>query len=289
MRRDHAKCVPLAIALAFATQGCREGAGNEIEENQANQILPLPKLPVAEPPMDRAGLLEAVARVASATALGRDATEEQRRLDGQRFEIRIRFGCPSGVRLQGGGAPPFNVRFDEDGRTLRLRAAPDLTLEDEAIADLAGEGFEAVEGFWIYRPWLLADGCPAVPSGDPEPAQASDGASTDAQPKVGQQLATVPRQRVGLAQFFTAADPRTRRRDQRAYEVTKVLEEDEQPSAEGYNLVLSGRLRRLPERRVINCRVVSPDVPAECVVSTEFDRVRIERPGSNSVLAEWGD
>ena len=93
--------------------------------------------------------------------------------------------------------------------------------------------------------------------------------------------------RVGIAQFFTKADSRTGRRDQRAYETTKVLAEGERPSPEGYNFVLSGRLRALPEGRVINCRAPSFDRPPDCVVSAEFDRVWIERPNSKAVVAEW--
>ena len=242
--------------------------------------------------MDRGTLLQAVARATSAAALGQDDANAQRRLDGKRFEVRIRFGCATGVQPPAGDAP-FNVRFDEEDRTLRVRAAPDLTHKDPAVAPLASQPIEAVEGFWIRRPWLLADGCPVVSSSqrttEGEPA-------TDVPPlrRVEQGAAGEVAQpsayslRMGIAQFFTEADSRTGRREERAYEASKVLPESEQPSPEGYNLVLSGRLRRLPGGRVISCRVVSADAPPECVVSAEFDRVRIENPGTQNILAEWG-
>lgn len=278
------------LALAVFVAACQPEARDKTDNNAAaNEARPLPPLPVAEPPMDRAAILLAVARAASAAALGGDDAGDQRRLDGKRFEVRIRFGCPNGARPRASAtapAPPFHIRFDAADRTLRIRATPDLSLDDPRVTSLAPDGVEAVEGFWMYRPWLLADGCPAVPQAPATdtPAPAGGAAEADPQPAAAPPGRT---QRVGLAQFFTEADPRTRRRDQRAYESTKVLEADEQPSANGYNLVLSGRLRTLPGGRVINCRVLDVHSPPECVVSAAFDRVWIEVPGAGTPLAEW--
>jgi hypothetical protein len=39
---------------------------------------------------------------------------------------------------------------------------------------------------------------------------------------------------------------------------------------------------------VIACVATDPDKPPDCVVSAEFDRVRIERADNRTVLAEWG-
>lgn len=287
-------CVPAVVVVAaLLTSACQRPTENDnVHDEALNEVSQLPSLPVAEPPMDRAMLLEAVARAASATALGHDDANAQRRLDGKRFEVRIRFGCATGVRPPNGDTP-FNVRFDEEERTLRVRAAPDLMLKDPAVAPLADQSIEAVEGFWMRRPWMLADGCPAVPrpQGTAETGPAADGPQSRDTPqgRAGDAARpTVYSQQVGIAQFFTGADSRTGRREERAYEASKVLAEGELPSAEGYNLVLSGRLRRLPGGRVISCRVANADVPPECVVSAEFDRVRIENPGTRNILAEWG-
>lgn len=268
---------PVLLLLA----ACRPGQDSNVQANDSdsgNAMVDVPALPVAEPPMDRAGLLRAAADAASAAALGKDDRPAQRPLDGKRFELRIRFGCP------GPGVPvanaPFSLRFDSDKRTLRIRAAPELSLEEPWIAALAGDNVEAVEGFWMRRPWLLEPGCQPIP-----PAQ-------DAGAAAPATAAPLPRtasasHRVGIAQFFTEAEPRTRRRDSRAYEATLTLDAEEQPSTQGYDLVLSGRLRRLPDARVIACHVVVPEAPPECVISAEFDRVRLERPGGE-LLAEWG-
>jgi hypothetical protein len=59
--------------------------------------------------------------------------------------------------------------------------------------------------------------------------------------------------------------------------------------AVGFTLVLSGRLKALPDRRVILCSARGPDSPPECVVSAEFDRVWIEHPATKEVVAQWGD
>ena len=137
----------------------------------------------------------------------------------------IRFGCTGDVN-----APKaFSVAFDEADRTLRIRAAPNLTRDDPAVAAIAGDAVEAVEGFWLPRPWLLADGCPALPSPS-QLAPADAEAAADTPPAAVAPAAT---QRIGIARFFTKTDFRTGRRDQRPYEAVSVLAADKQPSAEG--------------------------------------------------------
>lgn len=267
------------VLLAACGPATDKGEDRAPTNDAVAQRLPLP---IAEPPLDRAALLEAAARAASAAALGRDDRDAQRPLEGDQFELRIRFGCPGAVR-PGAAAGPFRIAFEPDSRTLRLSAAPDLVLDEPWIARLGGQGVEAVEGFWMRRPWLLAPGCtPASPS-PPQPAIASKQAAPD-EPAI----APASGHRVGIAQFFTEADARTRRRDSRPYEATATLDEGEQPSAQGYDLVLTGRLRLLADGRIISCRVASADVPPDCVIAAEFDRVRLEHPGTREALAEWG-
>lgn len=158
---------------------------------------------------------------------------------------------------------------------MRVRAAPDLTRDNPRIAAIGGESIEAVEGFWMRRPWLLNSGCPVTPQ---LPAAAA--VRQQGEPDVSDQ-------RVGIAQFFTATDPRTARRDGRPYEATKVLDEGAQPSRQGYDLVLAGRLKKLASGRVIVCRTSGVETPPECVVSAQFDRVRIDTPDGKTTLAEW--
>ena len=80
---------------------------------------------------------------------------EQRALDGKRFQLHIRFGCRE---LTPGVTPktaPFRVSYDDKEHTLKLSARPDLTLDKDWISGLAPENVEAIEGFWLTRPWLL--------------------------------------------------------------------------------------------------------------------------------------
>ena len=154
---------------------------------------------------------------------------------------------------------------------------------------MGGEGAEAVEGFWIPRPWLLQPVCPAAAAVGSEPGQGPD-ASNPAKPESAAARAEpLPvRQRVGIAQFFTDADPRTGRRDSRPYQAVHTLKEGQAVGSQGFNLVLSGRLRALAGRGVIECVAADADTPPDCIVSAEFQRAWIERPENGEVIAEWG-
>lgn len=277
------------ISLSACTPRDEDKTGNGVLENESAKYS-LPSLPAVEPPLDRAAVLLAVDQAASAAALGRDDQAEQAKLDGKRIEVRIRFGCPeaaSDVR-----DAPFQVRFSEADRTLRLRAAPDMSKET-AIAQGAAEAesVEQVEGFWIRRPWLLEAACPVSRPANAQARQAKKDANStanDDEPRdEAVQTVSLGVPRIGLAQYFTKQDSRLNRRDGRPYETTKVLADDEQLSQVGYNLVLAGRLKALPEGPVISCRPTSINQPPICIVFAQIDSVRIEQPDAGSVLAEW--
>lgn len=261
------KSARLLVLTALAVTACgraedRAATGSASGADAAASRSSAPK------PLDRAALLIAATKAGSAVALRQDDTAEQRTLDGRAFEVRIRFACASSpgtaaVQPSAPKAGPFNVRFTSTDRTLRVKAAPDLTRNDPNVTAL-GSGATAVEGFWMRRPWLLEAGCPA-----------SGGSSA------------VSDQRVGIAQFFTEADTRAVRHEGEAYESTKVLSQTEQPSRQGYDLVLSGMLRKLPSGRVIACRATGAETPPECMVSAQFERVRIETIDGKTVLGDW--
>ena len=265
-----------AVAACLALLSCREpGKESEPTNVAAEQPVQPAPLRVADRPLDREALLLAAFRAASALAAGTDDSEGQAKLDGKRFELRIRFGCANGTDEARGW------RFDEANRTLRLRVTPDISEADPVAAEIAGEQFETVEGLWLRRPWLLTAVCPAASQRTGAEATEKTGNSEPIAPEAAGRL-------VGLAQFFSPTDSRTTRRRQRPYEATKILEEGQAPSANGYDFVLSGRLRALPSRRVIACLAKGPEEPPACIISVHVDRAWLERPDNREVIAEWG-
>lgn len=284
MMRFQRLAVTLTSAILIAS--CRYSEEEQVNAKlAANATTELPAIPTADPPLDREALLLAVARVASAVAIGADDRDQQRELDGERFELRIRFGCQGAVDEEQKAAPR-GWTFDEGARVLRFRVEPDFSGSPQLIETIDGSEFEAVEGFWLRQPWMLTAGCLLIEEQAPGRLGTDRPRSqgTDAEPAAG----ATPFWRVGIAQFFTSTDARTRRRDGRAYEATRQLAGDESPSTSGYDLVLSGRLKQLPGGSVISCKQQSENRPPACIVSAEFDRVRIEQAPSMKILAEWG-
>lgn len=296
--------IALFAATAAVTACQQEQPEQGADANAVEPVVNLPIVPRPQPPLDRASLLAAISEAASAGASGAEMPESVRSLDGRQFEIRIRFGCrgPS-TEL---GDRWLGWSFDPENRRIRVRAMPTISKDDPLVSRISGEEFEAVEGFWIPRPWLLQPVCPAgaalqraadgpqaesgsqrrQPENQDQKQSAREQAQESAEDQQAEPVPTPPR--VGIAQFFTDEDPRTRRRDMRPYQASHTLAEGKAISSQGYNLVLAGRLRALPGRGVVQCVSRGADIPPECVVSAEFLRVWIEQPGSGEVIAQWG-
>lgn len=277
------------LFLCLSLLSCRQSspAGNEpAETNQAIPSVNLPAFPLPQPPLDRAHLLTAIAQAASDYAAGIDDSQRQKDLADQKFEFRIRFGCngPDGPKAKS----VSGWSLDPDTHALRVHAAPTLSKGDPAVVAIADSNFEAVEGFWIDRPWLMAAVCPrpleapAADAGSPGDSKAAALAPAETSMPPVQ-----PAHIAGIAQFFTAADPRTMRRDGRSYEATKRLDDNDQVKG-GFDLVLSGRLVALPDGRVIACTPAGADQRPACIASVEFGKVSLERADTHETLAEWG-
>lgn len=275
----------LAAVAGMGLSACRPAPAPTAEENITNELVQPTPLPVADSLIDRERLLTFVARAASAYAAGADNSEADRALDGRRFEVRLRFGC--GQPAVGEDVSGWAV--DGGSKTLRLKAVPDLSFDDPLIRSLAGrEGVEAVEGFWLKRPWLLTDACPAPRASD---AKVPPPKSQPGNPPIEQETVQIaPRApRIGIAQFFTTTDSRARRRSARPYETVKPLENGSELGAAGFNLVLSGRLTAGPAGRVIACGSASIDTWPDCIIFADIDQVRMERPEAREVIADWAN
>jgi hypothetical protein len=233
--------------------------------------------PPAEPPptpareaLDRAELIAAAARAANAFARGEPAPEENIALAGRRFVLVQPFGCggPASSAEQIGA---FGWAYDAARGTLRARATPEIWTEAPwapALAD--GREVEAIEGFWIRRPWIREAGCPAV------------AAPPEAPP-------TPPAETVGIARLFAPDSQRARRRNGAAYEVTAKAAPDEVPGADGLRLVIEGRLAADPARQPVSCWAAGPDQRPVCILVARIERVAITRADGTTTLAEWAD
>lgn len=243
-----------------------------------------PPTPAAEPVLDRAGLIRLAGLAASAAATGREPPAELALAAGRRFELRIPFAC---------ARPDFTVTRDAARKSIRLTARAVDWTGSPMLAGVGGDGIEAVEGFWLPRPWVLDETClrrdPALRAA----AAAIDGLSAAPEGKTGEADAAPPAaspgdRTIGLAMVHRAGESRALRRGGRPYETVQSL--DRNPAlgdADDFQLLLSGRVGNLGQGRTTVCRATSPDRRPVCLVVVDFERVAIVRPGQEQPIAEW--
>jgi hypothetical protein len=231
-------------------------------------------VPVPLPALTRGDLVSAAGRAASAYAEGKPLPTADP-LVGRAFTVRIPFGCNGPASAEAAAGEDDGLAgwtWGPDRKTLRLRMAPgDWTTSAMLAKAGASDDWEAVEGFWVPRPWLASESCPAV---------RSDPLETGAHPSSSQT--------VGLAAAFEAGGSRVGRRNGRAYEYTVRAKGDEalaSPEA-GFRMVLEGRLTSFPSGRSIECTAAGPDQRPICIVAIRLDRVAFE-DGKGSILSEW--
>lgn len=263
---------PAAIVAALMLAQCDRPAPEPVEARPVQaEPAPAAGLPVSTS-LDRAALLAATARAASAYAAG-ERPEGADSLIGRRFSIRVPFGC-NGPQALSDTAPADGLArwaWGADSRTIQLRLTPADWTDTPLVPEAAEEaGREAVEGFWIPRPWLTAADCSSVAV---DPLQAG---------------ATSP-QTVGLAAVFGIDDSRVGRRDGRAYAFTVRPTGDASLTApfRGYRLVLEGRLAGFADGRAIRCRAGNPDQRPVCIAAIRLDRVAFTDADGGVLLSEW--
>jgi hypothetical protein len=185
--------------------------------------------------------------------------------------VRQTFGCggpapsPAEAKASEGLAA---LSWGERRQSLKLSLAPGDWSKSALIADDA-ETWEAAEGFWLARPWQRTESCPSaqrdpLTQGPPSP------------------------QTMGLAAVFDEGGSRTGRRNGRAYEFTVRGEGDAPPvaPAQGYRLVLEGRMAAFADGRAVRCRAASPDQRPVCIGAVQLDRVAFE-DADGKMLSEW--
>lgn len=229
--------------------------------------------------LDRAAFLSAISRAGSTYATGASPTGADP-LVGRTFAIRLPFGCgrpdpavPADSERDTGDAGLPTVTWGPENRTLVLSLTPGNWSDSALIVGSgAADRWEAVEGFWVTRPWLGSESCPMI-ARDP-----LMGGGAQASP-----------QTVGLASVHERDSSRLGRRDGQAYRFTLRGEEGRAPvpSPRGYRVVLEGRFASFPDGRAIRCRAASIDQRPVCIAAVQLDRVAFEDGASGTVLSEW--
>lgn len=262
------------VAAALFLAQCDRSAPEPVDaEPVAADPEPTPTISVPTT-LTRAALLAATSRAAAAYAAG-ERMEGEDSLVGRRFALRVPFGCngpqPTAAESAGDGLARWS--WGPESQTIQLTLTPGDWLNTALISGAAdGSDWEAVEGFWIPRPWLTAGDCSTVRA---DPLQSGDGAPSP--------------QTVGLAAVFTKEDSRVGRRNGRAYAFT-IRPTGDTPLAApvgGYRLVLEGRLASFPDGRAIRCRASSPDQRPVCIAAIRLDRVAFTNADSSVLLSEW--
>lgn len=192
--------------------------------------------------------------------------------------MRIPFGCTGPSHAIDDTASDGLARWTwgPDRKTIQLSLTPGdwtgsaLSFQPGAEAN-AEPVWEAVEGFWVPRPWLAAEACPDV---------RADLLQTG--------LGPASPQTVGIAAVFEAGGSRIGRRNGRAYAFTVRARGDQPLTAPpgGYRLLLEGRVVGFPSGRAIRCRAAGPDERPVCVAAVQLDKVAFE-DAAGATLSEW--
>lgn len=247
---------------------------------RGEEAAPAPKAPapaakpavLAPPPaLSRGDLLVAMEQAASVYAAGA-AFEGADPLVGRTFAVRAPFGCmgPRSETETRLGLARWNT--GAQGRTIELNLTPaDWTHTPLMAGAVSNKVWEVVEGYWIDRPWLKTEACPATP-------QAGSGF-----------IALPSPQTMGMAAVFAPEESRLGRRNGRPYGFTIRGSEEvlPVPPTQGYRLVLEGRIVAFPDGRAVNCRSEGPDQRPVCVIAVQMDRVAFEDAGTGAQISEW--
>lgn len=272
----------LALAGALAAAIVVGGAGFLLGRGTVERPPPVAAPPIVAPAptpspepvsngvLGRADLIALAATAADAAAAGRDPDPDIAKADGRRFELRLPFGCDGPAGEDSTAA--MRWRYDAEDGTLRVHVDPVIwTAQDWVPRDPTG--IEAIEGFWIARPWTSGEACPV---GGAQPAA------------IGAEPVTLPGQTLALGQVFLADGPRGGKRDGKPYEVVVRVSESELDTSSGFRLRVSGRIAGSLGAGPVRCRQpAGPEQRPICLVGVVMDEVAIENAASSKTLATW--
>lgn len=231
-----------------------------------------PVMPAPKAELDRAGLIDLAAAAADAVGGGRDFGPEIAEAEGRRFEVRLPFGC-DGPTSEDSDAV-MRWQYDEEDGVLRVAVEPHVwTAQDWWSRAAPPEGLEAIEGFWVARPWTSSEACPAAGS-RPAPT--------------GTEPLTLPGQTLALGQPFYADGQRSGRRNGKPYEAVSRVSRDALDVSRGFRLKLRGRIAQGRNGGSVRCRQpAGPEQRPICLVNVLMDEIAIENPARDETLATW--
>jgi len=273
----------IAAALAVGGTGFLIGRGTSprsVEPVAVRQVAAAPaaaREPVVPPTpgnsvLARADIMTLAAQMADAVASGQAIPKAVADAAGQRFELRLPFGCGGPAGAESDAA--MRWRYDETDKALRVHVAPVVWTRAD-ILDAAGQATaaDAVEGFWIARPWTASEACPAT----------RDNPAPD-----GTEPVTLPGQTLAIAQFFDGDGARQGQRNGKPYETVVRLQPDELQAERGFQLRIAGRIADIPGQGPVSCRQpAGAEQRPICVVGVTMDEVAIDNPRTGKTLATW--
>ena len=243
---------------------------------------PMPVTPKSEAAvgvLGRKDLIDIANAAADAASSGSAVPANVSAVDARRFEIYLPFGC-NGPATEEGRAP-LGWRYDADTSSLRVSVAsvswdPGEWLprpSTSAAKDDVSPASEAIEGFWITRPWSSRETC-----------------DRDTAPTVprGIEAVTLPGQTLGIAQIFSEQDSRNARRDGKPYE--SVIRRDAKDLAidQGLRVRIRGRVTRFPGGTTVQCRQpAGREQRPVCLIAVAIDDVAIDNPATEETIAIW--
>lgn len=267
-------------AIAVGTIGFLLGRGSAPPKESAPLPTPAavekPAQPVAipapPPPVARAELLALAAAAADSASSGEPLPAAVAAAAGRRFLLNLPFGC--GGPASEANAAPLSFTLDAEKGVLKLRAHPTAWTAADWWPTATPAGVEAIEGFWVPRPWSSAESCAA--------------AGTAAPP--GAEPLTLPGQTLAIAQFLGPGSPRHMARGDKPLEADIRVPQGFTPPAAGFRLRLSGRIDRIPGPVGAPIRCIQPAGAEQrpiCVVAAAFEEAAIENPDTGETLASW--
>ncbi|GLV30242.1 hypothetical protein TomTYG75_27580 [Sphingobium sp. TomTYG75] len=273
---SHLIAAGAGAALTFVIvdqQAARETVKNRESAQAPKTVVQVPKIPViptTPPPLDRAELLAAAAAATDAVASGAALPQSNAALVGRSFILRMPFGCGGEMSDEEKQERWAGWTFNPKSRALKLTVRSAEFAEAEWVKQIAGEmTFDAVEGFWIGRPWTSADRC---------------GSGGNASSNV---VLSEPNQQLAIAQFYSPEGSRTLRRGDRPYSSTVKLDEGQSPSPAGYQVQLEGKLSGFPDGQPVHCVQQDSAVAPRCLIAVQFTRVAFFAPGQDNAIVEW--